>query len=307
MSNEPSQSIQMPVQVIIADAGDGTRCIPFTKDQPKGRLPLGGLDSTVEVIAKEAVQAGLEPIVVVRPCDYDAQDSYFNDVNDELRQKLIHSHKDEQLQRLDSIPSVTVVPQDATLPYGNAAPVLAAMPHLTPGHPVIVCYGDDITIGTSDIQTLVDSYRQHPDAAAIIMGQEISRYNVSKFGMIAMKPGSSNLLDHIVEKPKIGQEPSLLASYGRYLLTDTVLETLRHLERGKDGEIWTVDAITQAAQHHPVYVERTKGEWHTTGNERSYQLAFCEAVLNDAAQRGDTDLLENVMASASRYLYEMQM
>ena len=37
--------------------------------------------------------------------------------------------------------------------------------------------------------------------------------------------------------------------------------------------VWTVDAITKMASAGAVYVERTAGEWMTTGDPKNYFMA----------------------------------
>ena len=80
-------------------------------------------------------------------------------------------------------------------------------------------------------------------------------------------------LQNIVEKPKIEDAPSNLTSYGRYLLTPDVFQYLNPKETGLDGELWTVDAITKMAVDNNVYVEKTEGEWLTTGDPKNYFMA----------------------------------
>ena len=88
-------------------------------------------------------------------------------------------------------------------------------------------------------------------------------------------------LDNIVEKPKIEDAPSNLTSYGRYLLTPEVFEHLNPKNIGLDGELWTVDAITKMAESGNVYVEKTKGEWMTTGDPKNYFMAHLKYVFDN--------------------------
>lgn len=87
-------------------------------------------------------------------------------------------------------------------------------------------------------------------------------------------------LDNIVEKPKIEDAPSNLTSYGRYLLTPEVFDYLKPKNTGLDNELWTVDAITKMAEHGEVLVEKTKGEWMTTGDPKNYFLAHLKYILD---------------------------
>lgn len=83
------------------------------------------------------------------------------------------------------------------------------------------------------------------------------------------------------EKPKIEDAPSNLTSYGRYLLTPKVFDYLDPRNTGLDNELWTVDAITKMAEHGEVLVEKTHGEWMTTGDPKNYFLAHLKYVLDN--------------------------
>ena len=49
---------------------------------------------------------------------------------------------------------------------------------------------------------------------------------------------------------------------------------------GKDDELLTVDAITRlAAEGEKILVERTKGEWMTTGDPENYFRAHLKYVM----------------------------
>jgi len=102
---------------------------------------------------------------------------------------------------------------------------------------------------------------------------------VDKFGIISFKKGSEILLDTIVEKPEIGTEPSKLASYGRYLLKNSIFKHLNPQNTGKDKELWTVDAITElVGEGKDVIVQKTQGEWMTTGDPENYFKAHLRYV-----------------------------
>ena len=86
-------------------------------------------------------------------------------------------------------------------------------------------------------------------------------------------------MDNIVEKPAIGQAPSNLASYGRYLLTPEVFDYLKPNMTSLDDELWTVDAITRMAAQGEVRVLKSQGQWMTTGDPKNYFLAHLQYVL----------------------------
>jgi NDP-sugar pyrophosphorylase family protein len=144
----------------------------------------------------------------------------------------------------------------------------------------LVLYSDDVVFGTpGDAKVMVDLYAQNPAVEGIIMAQEVSPDVVDKYGIISFQPGTTNHLANIVEKPNKGEAPSQLASYGRYLLKPTIFAHLSPSNTGKDSELWTVDAITKAAQTATVLVEHTKGQWMTTGDPENYFQAHLKFVM----------------------------
>ena len=173
-----------------------------------------------------------------------------------------------------------VIIQDPSLPYGNGSPVASAQKFVEEEEAFLVLYSDDIVFGKQgDAKTLVDKYESAPHAEAIIMAQEIDPNEVSKYGIISFKEGSDDELDNIIEKPSKKDAPSCLASYGRYLLKPSIFKYLVLTNTGKDNELWTVDAITQVAKTKKVMVEKTKGEWVTTGDPELYFKAHLGFVI----------------------------
>ena len=61
-------------------------------------------------------------------------------------------------------------------------------------------------------------------------------------------------------------------------MTPEVFEHLDPKNLGKDNELWTVDAITKMTENGNVYVEKTKGQWMTTGDPKNYFKAHLKFV-----------------------------
>ncbi len=270
-------------KAIITDAGFASRYLPITKTVPKAMLPLGNRP-IMQLVVEECVQAGIEEIIIVStPEGKPIYEDYFNNSVNRIRKQLSAQGKEDRYQPVQDVldfPKIVVITQDPSLPYGNGSPVASALKYLETEEAFLVMYSDDIVFGEQgDAKTMVDLYNQNPQVEAIIMAQEVSADVVDKYGIISFKTGSGTELANIVEKPDKGTEPSRLASYGRYLLKPSVFEHLNPLNTGKDGELWTVDAITKIAETHTVLVEHTKGEWMTTGDPENYFRAHLTYVL----------------------------
>lgn len=270
-------------KAIITDAGSASRYLPITKTIPKAMLPFGNRP-IIQFMVEECQQAGIEEIVIVAaPEGKPIYEDYFNNNVNRIRKQLVAQGREERyeaVQHVLNFPKITVLIQDASLPYGNGSPVASARAFVESEEAFLVLYSDDMVFGeVGDAKVMVDLYEQHPEVEGIIMAQEVSDDVVDKYGIISFKAGTTNQLDTIIEKPARGSAPSRLASYGRYLLKPSVFAYLTPQNAGKDGELWTVDAITHLAKEKTVLVEHTRGEWMTTGDPENYFIAHLKFVL----------------------------
>lgn len=270
-------------KAIITDAGFASRYLPISKTIPKAMLPLGNRP-IMQFMVEECQQAGIEEIVIVTtPEGKPIYEDYFNNNVNRIRKQLVAQGKEdryETVQHVLNFPKITVLIQDASLPYGNGSPVASARAFVESEEAFLVLYSDDVVFGEiGDAKVMVDLYEQHPEVEGIIMAQEVSDDVANKYGIISFKAGTTTQLDNIIEKPVKGSAPSHLASYGRYLLKPSVFTYLTPQSTGKDGELWTVDAITHIAKEKTVLVEHTKGEWMTTGDPENYFTAHLKFVL----------------------------
>ncbi|HAV15615.1 MAG TPA: hypothetical protein DCX25_04790 [Candidatus Pacebacteria bacterium] len=286
-SATPPSSSKRIRKAIITDAGFASRYLPITKTIPKAMLPLGNRP-IMQFMVEECVQAGIEEIVLVStPEGKPIYEDYFNNNVNHIRKQLVAQGKGDRyelVQHVLNYPKIIVIVQDPSLPYGNGSPVVSAQKFVETEEAFLVMYSDDVVFGEmGDAKVMVDLYAQHPDVEGIIMAQEVSPDVVDKYGIIVPKQGgqqgTTTVLDNIIEKPEKGKEPSRLASYGRYLLKPSIFQYLNAQSVGKDGELWTVDAITKIAKGKTVLVEHTKGEWVTTGDPENYFIAHLKYVM----------------------------
>ncbi len=270
-------------KAIVTDAGFASRYLPITKTIPKAMLPLGN-KPIMQFIVEECTQAGISEIIIVAtPEGKPVYEDYFNNSVNRIRKQLASQGKEdryEPVQHILDFPKIVVITQDESLPYGNGSPVASAQKFVEGEEAFLVLYSDDMVFGEQgDAKTLVDRYAQDPTVEGIIMAQEVSADVVDKYGIISFRSDAPGVLDNIIEKPDKGTEPSRLASYGRYLMKPSVFEYLNPLNTGKDGELWTVDALTRIAKDRTVLVEHTRGEWMTTGDPENYFRAHLKFVL----------------------------
>lgn len=272
--------MKVPTKAIITDAGFASRYLPITKTVPKAMLPLGSRP-IMQLVIEECVAAGITEIIIVATAEgKPIYEDYFNNVVNKIRKQLSAQGKEDRyelVQQVLDFPKIIVIEQDPSLPYGNGSPIVSARNYIRADEPFLALYSDDIIFGSSDAATMIEAYKNNPDANAIIMAQEVDPSEVDRYGIIKLKNG--NKLDVIVEKPSSVDAPSTLASYGRYLLTPEVFDYLNPESTGLDNELWTVDAITKMAEAGNVVVEKTRGKWMTTGDPKNYFIAHIEYVL----------------------------
>ena len=273
--------MRAPTKAIITDAGYASRYLPIAKTIPKAMLPFGNRP-IIQLAVEECVDAGIKEIIIVSTAEgKPIYEDYFNNAVNHVRKQLRAQGKDERYDAVRHVldfPKIRVIVQDPALPYGNGSPIVSARDYIADDEAFLAIYSDDVVFGSSDAKSLVDAFHKNPEAKAIIMGQEIPEDTVDKYGIISMKNGDK--LDNIIEKPPVGEAPSTLASYGRYLLTPEVFDYLRPNYTGLDDELWTVDAITKMAEEGDVYVVKTNGQWMTTGDPKNYFLAHLRYVLD---------------------------
>lgn len=271
-------------KAIITDAGFASRYLPITKTIPKAMIPIGA-KPVMQLCVEECVEAGIEEIIIVATPNTKSKeiyDDYFHNKAENVKALLDKQGKSDRFEAVEKVlnfPKITVIEQDANLPYGNGSPIVSAKEYVKDEEAFVVLYSDDLILGEGDVKTLIEDYGKAPNAKAVIAAQEMPEEVWHKYGMIALKENGT--LSHIVEKPKTPDlAPSNLTSYGRYLLTPEVFDYLVPSNTGLDGELWTVDAITKLAEHGDVVVAHSKGKWITTGDPKNYFLAHLEYVLS---------------------------
>ncbi len=276
-------------KAIIADAGFASRYLPITKTVPKAMLPLGNRP-IMQFVIEECIEAAIEEIIVVAtPEGKPIYEDYFNNNVNRIRKQLAAQGKDDRyipVQEVLNFPKMVVITQDPSLPYGNGSPFASAKNYVATEEAFLAFYSDDVVFGKpGDAKTLVEAYQKTPDADAIIMVKEIAGDEIAKYAAVSLKNDQyadqqENILKNIVEKPDPAQAPTHLASYGRYLFTPKIFDFLSPQNTGKDGELWTADAVGQLNQSGAkVLVQKSRGEWMTTGDPENYFKAHLKFVM----------------------------
>lgn len=264
-------------KAIIPAAGFGTRFLPQTKAMPKEMLPI--VDKPIiQYVVEEAVQSGIEDIVIVTGWHKRAVEDHF-DYPFELEIRLEEWKKEKELKevrRIAEMANFIYVRQKGA--YGNATPVLSAQ-KVIDSEPFVVLWGDEFILSEPPrTRQCIEVFEKYGDP--VISGIKVE--DVSRYGIAKVKHIEKNVyqLFDLIEKPIAKEAPSNLAAHGCYVLTPDIFPILRNLKPGKGGELWLVDAIKELMKKRPVYVcEIEDGKYYDTGNKLEYLKTVIELGL----------------------------
>lgn len=277
-------------KAVIPAAGFGTRFLPQTKAMPKEMLPV--VDKPViQYVVEEAVEAGVEDIVIVTGALKRAIEDHFDVLNQDLVKNLMDGGKEEILretERIANLANFIYVRQKG--PYGNGTPVLAAEPVIE-NEPFAVLWGDEfIYAKPARLAQMTQVYEKY--GGIVISGVRIDKKeDLKRYGIADIEPVEGNVfkIKNIVEKPDPEEAPSQIATHGAYILPPEIFEALKSLEPGKGGEIWLTDGINKLRdQGVPVYgVEIENGKYYDTGSKLEYMKTVVEFAINHPGINGE--------------------
>lgn len=262
----------MITKAIIPVAGWGTRRLPITKVIEKSMLPVGNRP-LVDYSVQELIAAGVTDIYMVisnvEPCQVKA---FYHD-NMALNQYLIDRGKEDRLQLAKTLPDnvkIHYVTQDPAGKYGTAVPIAMVVEEYNINEPVLVFMGDDFIWnpnGESSAQSLLATLQGEAESA--ILGVEIPREEVEKYGVFSVKDG---LLESVVEKPKVAEAPSNLINVSKYIMSPALLqEIVEYVKTNdfgpKDQEYVVTDPIDSYIKKGGImHVATTDGEYLDGGS-----------------------------------------
>lgn len=272
-------------KAIIPAAGLGTRFLPATKAQPKEMLPI--VDTpTIQYIIEEAVDAGIEDILIVTGRGKRAIEDHF-DKSLELEETLKDKGKDEELARIQKISNMADIHYIRQKePKGLGHAIWCARKFIG-NDPFAVMLGDDIVRAQKPcLEQLIQEFEARN--SSVIGVQEVPTKDISKYGVVEYDSSfnSGNGLykvKSLVEKPAVEEAPSNLAIMGRYVLTPEILDILEHLKPGKGNEIQLTDALQELSGIQEVFAYLFEGKRYDIGDK----YGFVQATVEFALERED--------------------
>lgn len=269
---------------VIPAAGLGTRFLPASKVIPKEMLPIFDTP-TIQLIVQEAIDSGIEKIVLVTARHKEAIENHF-DFHPELDESLKSKGKTELLgisQEMVGRCKIVAVRQLRPLGLGHA--VLQARP-IVGREPFAVLLGDDLMFtqnGSSPVtKQLIDQFANTGTSCVGVM--EVSDGDIPKYGIIDSQGLVSPRLwavRNVVEKPSASSAPSRLAIPGRYVLAPEIFDHLENVLPSVGGEIQLTDGLTNMAREQGLHAF----EFHGTRYDAGDRLGYLEATIAFALSR----------------------
>lgn len=267
-------------KAILPVAGLGTRFLPASKSIPKEMVTVVDRPA-IEYVVREAVEAGIEQIILVTHSSKAAIENYF-DRNFELETTLEQKKKFDLLAEIkDIVPAhVSIVSVRQPQPLGLGHAVLCAKSVV--GQDDFAVLLPDVLVkavsNQHDLAQMIQRYQQ--SQAAQIMVEAVPDHLVDQYGIVEVTQipavGQSQLMQGIVEKPAVGTAPSNLSVVGRYILPAKIMQLLEQTPKGAGNEIQLTDAIAMLQQTDPVEAYRMSGQTFDCGSK----LGYLKAVLH---------------------------
>ncbi len=267
-------------KAVIPVAGFGTRLLPATKAQPKEMLPIVDKPA-VQYVVEEAVNSGIEDILLVTGRNKRAIEDYF-DYAVELERELESKGKTELLnivRNVSEMVSIYYVRQKIAKGLGDA--IYHAKGFIS-DEPFGVLLADDIIDAEIPVlKQMTDVFKEHPGVILAVM--EVPIEDTKLYGIIDGKKIGERLYEvkDLVEKPEPMEAPSNIAIVGRYVLTPSIFESLENTPPGKNGEVQITDAIKNLANKEKIYAYKFRGSRFDVGEK----LGYLKANIMFALQR----------------------
>ena len=289
-------------KAVIPAAGLGTRFLPVTKSLPKELLPI--LDKPMlQYVVEEAVEAGVEQVIIVTSPGKESIAAYFQPQPD-LERRLAESAAPDLLAKVQhaaNLADVSFVIQEQPLGLGHA--VLTAR-EAVGDEPFVVILPDDIIAHTPGAVAQMTAVADQLGGAVVAV--EPTPWDlVHNYGVVDATAGEQERVHRIkglVEKPSREEAPSNLTVVGRYILPPEIFDCLDRTPPGAKGEIQLTDGLRLLLDSHKLFAYEFLGKRYDGGNP----LGLLQASLEFALARDDTRAAASaILDSAQQHAAEV--
>ena len=268
-------------KAVIPIAGFATRFLPACKALPKCMLTI--LDKPIiQYIVDEAVESGIEEIVMVIGRKKDVVQDYFTEDN-ELKDFLTERGKEK------FIPQVSSLSRGAKIHFIEQAGGAKGLGHaiyqakdIIGREPFAILYGDVVFHGEKPC--LKEIIEKHEECGGSVIGVEkVDWKDVPKYGNVSGVQIAEGFYkaEKLQEKPQIEETKSNLAISDRHVLMPEVFDFLANTKPGKGGEIQVTDAYNAMVNtQEGVYAYDYKSKRFDSGDKLGFVMAAVDETLN---------------------------
>lgn len=268
-------------KAIIPAAGLGTRVLPASKSIPKEMLNIVDKPA-IQYIVEEAVQAGIEDILIITNRGKGAIEDHF-DHSFELETNLKGNESKkkiyEDVLRPSNLANIYFLRQKET--KGLAHAILQAK-NFIGDEPFAILYGDDVIVSDYPvIGQLCDAYEKYGNP--IVGVKEVPRKDVSKYCSLDVTPIEKNIMQchNIIEKPTPEQIMSCYAILGRVVMTPDIFSLIEQTPPDKKAnEVYFTDSMNMLAAKGKLNAIDFDGTRYDMGNKLGIMKANCEIALS---------------------------
>jgi UTP--glucose-1-phosphate uridylyltransferase len=294
----------MITKAVITAAGKGSRQYPATHAVQKELFPLIDLDGiakpTIQIIAEQAVKAGIEEIcIVVNPGEAEQFQRHFKGLTGKEKEIFRKKNKDWILEQSDRLADlnrrITYIEQPEPHGFGHA--VWCARLFTEPD-PFLLLLGDHLYLSDSPVSCIEQAIQGFEQVKTTLLPVARTPVNqITLFGTLSGDPipDKSDFYKvlRILEKPDADRarkqlrtpglsENEYLTLFGMYVLSDRVMHHLgRHVENDvrSSGEIQLTTALQELIEWEGAYAMEIKGQRLDMGTPLGYiqtQLALAK-------------------------------
>ncbi len=268
-------------KAVIPIAGFATRFLPACKAVPKCMLTI--LDKPIiQYIVDEAVESGIEEIVMVIGRKKDVIQDYFRE-DDELRSFLTERGKEK------FIPHISNLSHGAKLHFIEQSGGAKGLGHaiyqakdIIGNEPFAILYGDVVFHGEKPC--LKEIIEKHEQCGGSVIGVEkVDWKDVPKYGNVSGVQIADGFYkaEKLQEKPQIEETKSNLAISDRHVLMPEIFTYLENMKPGKGGEIQVTDAYNAMVNtKEGVYAYDYKSKRFDSGDKLGFVMAAVDETLN---------------------------
>ncbi len=268
-------------KAVIPIAGFATRFLPACKALPKCMLTI--LDKPIiQYIVDEAVESGIEEIVMVIGRKKDVVQDYFTE-DTELKDFLTERGKEK------FIPQVSSLSRGAKIHFIEQSGGAKGLGHaiyqakdIIGREPFAILYGDVVFHGEKPC--LKEIIEKHEECGGSVIGVEkVDWKDVPKYGNVSGVQIAEGFYkaEKLQEKPQIEETKSNLAISDRHVLMPEVFDFLANTKPGKGGEIQVTDAYNAMVNtQEGVYAYDYKSKRFDSGDKLGFVMAAVDETLN---------------------------